>query len=257
MACDRSIQIHAPSNLLPAGIAPHAAFCTMSRPYPYRRSTKGAVARVAGPAPGPRSRRKVRPPDFLAGAAERKSRGLAAVRCRSNGGRQTLPDGCCSRLRDRAPRRPAQQQPGFLHPQHGGGPGDGHNRTEHADHPARLGRCYFAPRGRHRCHEHHAGQRNRALARDRHSDGDRGQNPRYPSAVPDRGDCGVGAGRGHRGGGRTGHGRADRQPGDAGRLHPCTGRNRIYMCCGDRACLRLCTGYEGRASRPVVALASE
>ena len=41
--------------------------------------------------------------------------------------------------------------------------------------------------GRHRHHEHHAGDRDRADARDRHSPGPRSEAPRHHDAVPDRG----------------------------------------------------------------------
>ena len=55
-------------------------------------------------------------------------------------------------------------------------------------HPAaRLDREHLAARRRHRHHEHHAGDRDRADPRDRHPPCAGGQAPRHHAAVPDRG----------------------------------------------------------------------
>ena len=58
--------------------------------------------------------------------------------------------------------------------------GDRHRDAEHDDDPARLDRGDLAAGGRHRRDEHHAGERHRTDARDRHPHGHRRAHAQHP-----------------------------------------------------------------------------
>ena len=69
---------------------------------------------------------------------------------------------------------------------------------QHVHDAAGQHRGHLAPGGRHRDHEHHAGERDRADAGDRGAQGRGGQARRHPGAVPRRGHRPQRAGRDHR-----------------------------------------------------------
>ena len=120
----------------------------------------------------------------------------------------------------------------FQRPQHGLAPRDRHRDAEHAYRPARLRRGDLAPGRRHRHHEHHAGERDRAHPRDRHPHGDRRAHARHPSPVQYRGRSGRRARR---------HSRCrSRIPGRLGR--GAVRRDRRVLRCARRLgiCLRGC-----------------
>jgi energy-coupling factor transporter ATP-binding protein EcfA2 len=96
-----------------------------------------------------------------------------------------------------AGRRRRRQLQHLRHPATGRDPVQHHGRADHA--AGRGGRGEPAG-GRHRHHEHHAGQRDRAHARDRPAPGRGRAGRRGAAAVPDRSGGAVGAGRrgGHR-----------------------------------------------------------
>ena len=72
---------------------------------------------------------------------------------------------------------------------------DGDRYAEHADGAAGVGGRDFAAGWRHRRDEYHAGERDRAHARDRYPHGHRRAHAQHPAAVPDRGAGGVAARR--------------------------------------------------------------
>ena len=74
--------------------------------------------------------------------------------------------------------------------------------TKTMTHAARRHRRRVAAGRRHRHHEHHAGERHRAHARDRRAHGGRRQAAAHPRAVPRRGADAVDARRAHRRGAR-------------------------------------------------------
>ncbi|CAA9260373.1 MAG: ABC-type antimicrobial peptide transport system, permease component, partial [uncultured Acetobacteraceae bacterium] len=226
------------------------------RPFHALRGDRGAGAQ--GPEPDGAGPGRRRGDPVLDGAAERDGRQprvgarrqLDQPQGRGRGGHGG------GRGRGALPHAPAPppggERAGRLQPpQHVGRGRDLRRFGEDAVHAVGLGGGGVAAGGRHRCHEHHAGERHGAHARDRAALGHRCAAARHLGAVPDRGGGAGAAGRrGRRGGGHRPVARAGAGGGLAGadpdgRGGAGGGRQRV-----DRAVLRLLAGAARGAARP-------
>src|SRR5439155_942274 len=126
------------------------------------------------------------PPDHDRAAALPAHRRPGAHRGDRGPCRQRVParrDGAC----DPRDRRPTPPRGGGLRGDGAGGaPRPGAANPAHLQHRHGVDRGTFVARRRHRDHEHHAGERLRANARDRHPARDRSFETRCPRPVPDR-----------------------------------------------------------------------
>ena len=153
----------------------------------------------------------------------------------------------CHAERDHLAAPGAPRPAGLPGAQHQLAAGDGRVDAEHADLAARLGRGDLAAGRRHRRHEHHAGQRDRAYARDRRAHGDRRADEQHSAAVQHRGAGGVRHRRAHRR--RAGIRCRLRRAGfrHQRRVHSDAGDSRVHFGFRNRAAVRLSAGAQSCA----------